>query len=93
MEFWGVVILLAGAIVLGLARYYLIQPQSAYAGGLTAIAALVGGFVASEYLGRLSEWGTAWYGLNIFPAMIGAVALAVIVDVAVRFMVTREVRV
>jgi hypothetical protein len=92
MEFWGLVILLVGAVVIGAARHYLIEARYVYAGVVIAIAAAVGGFVSAEWLGGFSEWGTTWYGLNIWPALIGAVVLAVVVEFIAQYMLREEVR-
>jgi predicted lysophospholipase L1 biosynthesis ABC-type transport system permease subunit len=87
MEYGGLIILLAGAVVLGVARQYLIVARYAYAGVVTAIAAAVGGFVAAEYLTEgFSGWSIAWYGLHIVPALIGAVALAVVVEIVAQYL-------
>ena len=94
METGGVIILLAGAFVLGIARQYLIVARYAYAGVVTAIAAAVGGFVAAEYLiETFSDWGPAWYGLNIVPALIGGVALALVAEFVAQYLVREKSKV
>jgi uncharacterized membrane protein YeaQ/YmgE (transglycosylase-associated protein family) len=50
-----------------------------------AIAAFVGGFIASESLGSLSAWGWQWEGIYVVPALIGAIVLTVLVDAVVRW--------
>jgi uncharacterized membrane protein YeaQ/YmgE (transglycosylase-associated protein family) len=85
MGAWGYVILVAGAIVLGLLGQAL-RGRVGYEGILTAIGAGVGGFVASEYsLGGLGQWGYSYSGLYLFPALIGAIIVAVIVEAVIYF--------
>jgi uncharacterized membrane protein YeaQ/YmgE (transglycosylase-associated protein family) len=91
MEYGGLIILLAGAVVLGVARQYLIVARYAYAGVVTAIAAAVGGFLAAEYLIEgFSDWGPAWYGLNIIPALIGAVVLALVAEFVAQYLLREK---
>jgi uncharacterized membrane protein YeaQ/YmgE (transglycosylase-associated protein family) len=82
MDAWGVVILLIGAVVIGFGVEFFVEQRIGYEGVADFVAAIVGGFVASEYLGRLSDWGTQWYGMRIFPALIGAIVLAMVVEIA-----------
>ena len=85
MGTWGWVILVAGAIVLGLLGQAL-RGRVGYEGILTAIGAGVGGYIASEYsLGGLGQWGYTYSGLALFPALIGAVIVAVIVEAVIYF--------
>lgn len=93
MESWGYVILIAGAIVIGLLAQYALRRRFGYAWIATAIGAGVGGFVASEYaLGGLGKWGTAYYGLHLFPALIGGVIVAAIVEAVIAFAVQPPAR-
>ena len=93
METWGYVILIAGAIVIGLVAQYALRQRFGYEWVATAIGAGVGGFVASEYgLGGLGKWGTAYYGLHIFPALIGGLVVAAIVEAVIYFAVRPPAR-
>lgn len=88
MHAWGYVILIVGAIVIGLGAQYLMRQRVGYEWVLTSVGAAVGGFVASEYhLGGLGKWGTEVAAMSIFPALIGAVILAVIVEAVIYFTV------
>ena len=51
---------------------------------VAAAGAFAGGFVASEWLGRLSTWGPEVGGLSVFPALIGAVLVAAAVAQVMR---------
>jgi uncharacterized membrane protein YeaQ/YmgE (transglycosylase-associated protein family) len=90
MDTWGYVILIVGAVAVGFLVEYALDQRLSYAGLLAAIGAVIGGFVASEYLGGLSDWGTELYGMRIFPAIIGAVLVAALVMFATRFVAPAE---
>ena len=83
MDAWGVVILIVGALIIGGVAALIDYERYTMAAVAASIGAFLGGFVASEYLGSLSTWGPAWYGLQIFPALIGAIVIAAIVAAVV----------
>jgi len=88
MEAWGYVFLVVGAIVIGLVAQYVMRRQIGYEWVLTAIGAAIGGFVGSEYyLSGLGKWGTERFGMYFFPAMIGAVIVAAVVEAVMYFTV------
>ena len=85
MGAWGYVILIAGAVVLGMLGQAL-RGRVGYEGVLTAIGAGIGGFVASQYhLAGLGQWGYSYDGLHLFPALIGAIIVAVVVEAVIYF--------
>jgi len=84
MGVWGVIILLAGALLVGIAVQAILRAENDYAWLFSAIGAFVGGFVASEWLGALSTWGWEGNGLFVFPALIGAVVVGAIVELVTR---------
>ncbi len=82
MDTWGYVILIAGAVVIGLVAQFGIRRLFGYEWVLTAIGAGVGGFIASEYdLASLGKWGTEVSGLAIFPAILGALVVAAVIEI------------
>lgn len=84
MGFWGVVLLLAGAIVLGVIGRFIGKRRYSYEWLLYAIGAAIGGWIASEYLGGASTWGWEADGLFVFPALIGAIVIGGAVELVVR---------
>lgn len=80
----GFIVLLAGALGLGILGQFAGRARSGYDGLITAIAAAIGGFVASEWLGGASTWGPEVDGLFVLPGLIGAVILGAVVEYAVR---------
>ena len=90
METWGYVVIIAGALIVGFLVQYIVRQRISYEGLLPAVGAVVGGVVASEYLGSLSDWGTDFYGVRIFPALFGALIVAAIVDIAARYLMPTQ---
>lgn len=89
MDTWGYVILIAGAVVIGLVAQLGLRRLFGYEWVLTAIGAGIGGYIASEYdLAGLGKWGTEVSGLAIFPAIVGALVLAAVIE-AVLFVAER----
>jgi uncharacterized membrane protein YeaQ/YmgE (transglycosylase-associated protein family) len=80
----GIVVLIAAALVVGAVAQYSLRARWGYEGAFTALAAAVGGFVASEYLGTLSAIGPQYDGLAIIPALVGALVLAALAELAMR---------
>lgn len=84
MGYWGVIALLAGALVLGFAWDAIGHAGRRYAWLFAAIGAFVGAYVASEFLGTASSWGPALDGVFVLPALIGAIILGGLVEWGVR---------
>lgn len=94
MGVWAVILLLAGAVVLGTLIQGLAlafgQRAIAYEWLMAAIGAAIGGFIASEWLGAASTWGPAVDGMFVLPALMGAIILGAVVDVVFRAVVPRQ---
>jgi|SRR5690348_2728059 len=84
MGIWAVLLLVAVAIVIGIAAQVISQAGLELEWIVVAIGAGLGGFVASEWLGAASTWGPEVDGLFILPALIGAIVVGVIVDLVFR---------
>lgn len=88
MGIWAVILLIAGAVVLGTLIQGLElafgQPSVRYEWLMTAIAAGVGGFIASEWLGTASTWGPEVDGMFVLPALIGGIVLGGLVSLVYR---------
>ncbi len=85
MSTLAVVLLIAGAVVIGGASYFIGDVTAGFEGILTGLAALVGGYLGSEAFGTLSTWGPADEGLYIVPAVLGGIVLGGLVDAITRF--------
>jgi hypothetical protein len=84
MSTLAAVLLVAGAVIVGIASYFIGEVRVGYEGFTTGLAALVGGYLGSEAFGSVSTWGWEIDGLFVFPAVIGAIVLGVIADFVVR---------
>jgi len=85
MTWLGLSVLALGAIVLGVVGQWVGSVQTRFEWLPDAVAAFLGGFIASESLGTLSTWGPEWEGMFVVPALIGAVVVALVVDAVVRW--------
>ena len=85
MTWLGLSVLALGAVVLGFIGQFLGTVRTRFEWLPDAVAAFLGGFIASESLGSLSTWGPEWEGLYIAPALIGAVVVTLVVDAVVRW--------
>ena len=84
MEILGIVILVVGALVVGLLYRYVGENQEGWTWLITAIGAGVGAFIGSESLAGASKWGPEAGGMFVLPALIGAVVVGGIVEWVVR---------
>ena len=84
MSTLAAVLLVGGAVIIGIASYFIGEVRAGYEGFTTGVAALVGGYLGSEAFGTLSTWGPEFEGLYILPALIGGIVLGGIVDAVVR---------
>jgi uncharacterized membrane protein YeaQ/YmgE (transglycosylase-associated protein family) len=85
MTWLGLAVIAVGAIVLGLVGQFFGTVETRFEWLPDAVAAFIGGFIASEALGSLSTWGPEWEGVFLAPAIIGAVVLLLVVDMVVRW--------
>lgn len=85
MSTLAVLLLIAGALVVGGASYVIGDVTAAFEGILTGLAALAGAYLGSEAFGALSTWGPAFEGLYVVPALIGGIVLGGLVDAITRF--------
>lgn len=91
----GVVLLLAGSVIIARTIQRSVSPSTArgpigYELIVIAVAAAIGGFVASELLGRFGEWGYEFDGLYAFPAAIGAVVVGLVVALVLHLLEIRS---
>lgn len=85
MTAWGALLLVAGAIVVGLAAQAIGDVRLSYHWALVAIFALLGGLTASEFIVDWRAFEPVWEGLAIVPALIGGLVTGVVADAIVRY--------
>ena len=80
----GLLMLVGGALVLGLIVQLIGETRTGFEWLVAGIAAVIGGWLGSESFGTASTWGILFDGLYVLPALIGGVVLGGIVDIVVR---------
>jgi len=86
MDWIGLLLLVGGALVLGVIAQFIGETRTGYEWLIAGIAAVVGGWLGSESFGTLSTWGPAVESLYVLPALIGGVVLGGVVDAVARTM-------
>lgn len=81
----AVILLVAGALLIGAIPLFIGEARTGYEWLATAAAVLVGGWLGSEAFGGISTFGPVFEGLYLVTAAIGGVVLGAVVDVAVRY--------
>jgi hypothetical protein len=82
----GWIILGVGALVFGVAAQLIGDVRSGYEWLVDAIGAGVGALVASEFIVAFQTAGPVVDGLAIVPALLGGLAVGLVVDVVTRFL-------
>ena len=86
MDWMGLLLLVGGALVLGVIAQFIGETRTGYEWLIAGIAALVGGWLGSEAFGTLSTWGPQVESFYVLPALIGGVVVGGVVDAVVRTM-------
>ena len=88
MEFaiGGMLVLAAGAVVFGGAAQFIGRAGTGYEWLATAIAAVIGGLVASEFIVGWQAFEPVWDGLALVPALVGGLVGGTLVEVATRYL-------
>lgn len=85
MTAWAVALLIVGAVIIGVVLQYVGDVTNGYEWSVAGLAAVIGGWLGSEAFGAASTWGPDWEGMFLLPALIGAIVLGFVVDLAVRY--------
>ncbi len=85
MTVWGAVILIVGALVIGVISQFIGDVRTPYHWIVVAIAALVGGVFASEMVTAWQTIEPVWEGVALLPALVGGLVLGIIADAVMRF--------
>jgi len=83
---FGWLAILAGALLFGVVAQFIGETRTGYEWLVDGIAAALGAVVASEFIISARTWEPVWEGLAIVPAIIGALALGIVVELVTRFM-------
>ena len=82
----GWLILLAGALLFGVVAQFVGETRTGYEWLVDGIAFALGAVIASEFIISLRTFEPVWDGLAIVPALIGGLALGLVVELATRYM-------
>lgn len=82
----GWIILIVGALVFGVVAQFIGEARTGYEWLVDGVAAVIGALVASEFLVSLRTFEPVWDGLAIVPAVIGGLAVGLVVEVATRYL-------
>ena len=83
---FGLLLLVAGALVIGLIAQFVGETRTGLEWFVAGTAALIGGWLGSEAFGNASTWGPAVESLYVLPALVGGVVVGGLVDAVVRTM-------
>ena len=82
----GWLILLAGALLFGVVAQFVGETRTGYEWLVDGIAFALGAVIASEFIISLRTFEPVWDGLAIVPALIGGLALGLVVEVVTRYL-------
>lgn len=85
MGVWGALTLLIGAIVLGVIVQLIGENRFGYEWIVTAIAAVVGAGVASEFIVDWRGFEPVFDGLALIPALVGGLVVGIVVGAITRW--------
>jgi uncharacterized membrane protein YeaQ/YmgE (transglycosylase-associated protein family) len=86
MDWAGMLLLVGGALVLGVIAQFIGETRTGYEWLIAGIAALVGGWLGSEAFGTLSTWGPDVTSFYVLPGLIGGVVVGGVIDAVTRTM-------
>jgi hypothetical protein len=79
-------LLVAGALVIGAVPLFIGELRTGYEWLATSAAVVAGGWLGSEAFGGISTFGPGFEGLHLVTALVGAMVLGSVADMAVRYM-------
>jgi uncharacterized membrane protein YeaQ/YmgE (transglycosylase-associated protein family) len=85
MGIWGAVVLIVGALVIGVVAQFIGDIRTNYHWIIVSIAALVGGLICSEFVIDWRSFEPVWEGVALVPALIGGLVFGIVADVIARF--------
>jgi hypothetical protein len=85
MSALAALLLVAGALLIGVVAHYIGEAAVSWEWAATGAAALVGGYLGSESFGSVSTSGPVFEGLYVLSAVIGGLVLGGVVDALVRY--------
>jgi hypothetical protein len=81
----GWLVLVAGALLFGVIAQFVGETRTGYEWLVDGIAVALGAVIASEFIISLRTFQPVWDGLAIVPALIGGIALGLVVEIVTRY--------
>lgn len=82
----GWLVIFAGALLFGVVAQYIGEARTGYEWLVDGIAVVIGAVVASEFIISLRTFEPVWDGLALVPALIGGLAVGIVVELATRYL-------
>jgi hypothetical protein len=82
----GWLILLAGALLFGVIAQFVGETRTGYEWLVDGIAFALGAVIASEFIISLRTFEPVWDNLALVPALIGGLAIGLVVEIATRYL-------
>jgi hypothetical protein len=82
----GLILLVVASAVFGGVAQFVGTPRTGFEWLIDTVAFALGAIIGSEFIVALQTFGPVWEGLAIVPALIGGLALGLIVEVATRML-------
>lgn len=86
LGFAGWLVVFAGALLFGVIMQFIGETKTGYEWLVDGIAAAIGAVIASEFIISMRTYEPVFDGLALVPAIIGGLALGVVVELATRYM-------
>jgi uncharacterized membrane protein YeaQ/YmgE (transglycosylase-associated protein family) len=86
LGFGAWLVLIAGALLFGVIAQFVGETRTGFEWLADGIAVALGAVIASEFIISLRTFEPVWDGLAIVPALIGGLALGLVVELATRYM-------
>lgn len=85
LEIGGWIVLIGGALLFGLVMQLIGETHTGFEWLVDGVAAAVGALVASEFIIAFQSSGPVFEGLALVPALIGGLAVGIVVELVTRF--------
>ena len=86
LGFGGWLVIVAGALLFGVIAQFIGETRTGFEWLVDAIAAFAGALIASEFVISFRGYEPVFDGLALVPALIGGLALGVVVELATRYL-------
>ena len=82
----GWILLIVGALLFGVVAQFVGETRTGFEWLVDGIAAAIGALAASEFIVSWRTFEPTWDGLALVPALLGGVAIGLVVEVTTRYM-------